>query len=171
VNFGDQQTTVFPGLERVGFSYLLGMLLCRLWRARPNLIRVSPLVPVVLLCGILISPAPNVTEFAFDVFAVFVAFPLVLVLGVYSVPHPRWRRMSSLLGTSSYAVYVIHFPALLFFDEAWVKFTGHGVGDQAAVSLPIYLIVVIGGSLLLDRYYDVPVRERLRRLVRGRAER
>lgn len=161
LNLGDTDQTTLSGLLRVGFSYTVGMLVCRLWQARPQRIRVSPLLPVALLLAVLLFPATGLPTAAMDICSVLILTPTILILAVYSDLPSRWARKSSLIGTMSYAVYAIHMPLLRLFNAGWLAVT-HGAAANPGPALALYFGLLLLIAFLLDRFYDIPIRAWLR---------
>ncbi len=164
VNFGFQQKATLLGPIRITYSYLLGALVCRLWRHKPEMLRVPPAVPVGLLLLLLTVPAGSLSHRVFDLLATLVGLPCILLLAVYSQPAVRWRSVTSMMGTTSYATYAVHLPLLFLFHGAWPRLTHRTATANPYLAFSVYLILVLGLSLLLNRFYDVPVRSRLRAL-------
>jgi peptidoglycan/LPS O-acetylase OafA/YrhL len=168
VNFGAKETDVYWGLLRVSFSYLVGMLLCRLWQAFPHAARIPSSLGAILLLGLLWFPLNPAHVLRADLAAVCVGCPVILLLGAYAVPHPHVRRFSTLLGKSSYAMYAIHAPFLALANWACVVFLHQTLGKHEKRSAVAVICILVPLSLLLERFYDIPVRAVLRERTRRR---
>ncbi|WP_232495433.1 acyltransferase family protein [Novosphingobium kaempferiae] len=98
-------------VSRIGFSFALGIVLCRsklLWRAR------LPKIPVhwlLLGCLGLLSPFPfGAWRMAYDLMFVTVASPLLVMLGTSATIPSRLKGCVVGLGLLSYPLYAVHAP-------------------------------------------------------------
>ena len=89
---------------------------------------------------------------------VLVALPALVYLGALVEPGLLLRRSFGLLGAASYAIYVIHWPVILLLHSR------EGFSLSRFAGGCVLLLGLLGASLLLDRYWDVPLRRYLRRL-------
>lgn len=144
-----------PALARVTYSFFLGVLVQRAGlRSR---LHVHPVILTgLLLCTFWASPTES-WRTLFDLAAILVFFPAVLVLGVSMEPSPRLEPAALVAGQLSYAIYVLHIPLLsLATAFALPKSPANGI---------LLLCGVMLASYLADRFYDGPLR---RTLVRAR---
>ena len=167
LNLGANQDETWFGLLRVAFSYLAGMLVYRVWSGR-TWPAVTSISSAGLLCLLLIVPVRPMWEPAYDLFAVVCAFPAVVLLGARAEPHPRWRRGSTLLGQTSYGIYVLHVPLLFFFGALWRRMTHRTLAMTPLAGQLVFLALVTGVATLLNEWYDEPVRAKLRARLAGR---
>ena len=141
------------GWARVGFSFPMGILLHRLWAAgRLGAVqsRLTPwLLPLALVLVAL--PVPGLPVL-YDLAAVLVLFPLLVVLGANATSA---GRASALLGRLSYGIYVLHGPILLMFKTL----------EPQGLALPLRLgwyglaaILAIAAAALAERWIDRPAR-------------
>lgn len=112
-------------VSRIGFSFILGILLCRsksLWRAR------LPKIPVhwlLLACLGLLSPYPfGAWRMAYDLLFVTVASPLLVMLGVNATISRSLQGFAMGLGLLSYPLYAVHAP-VKHVIEAAIPNAGH----------------------------------------------
>jgi peptidoglycan/LPS O-acetylase OafA/YrhL len=162
VNAGPYWNDIAGGFARVLFSFAAGVLVYRLWghiklQPRPP----SWLVAVALLL-VLTLPMPRQV---FDPIAVLILMPALVLAGASCGSAGRvsaWIQRQ--LGAASYAVYVLHFPVILVTDYLFVS-TGFlrrlGVIHPSIVTTPLTVVLVVGLALLLDWFYDRPLRRRL----------
>ncbi len=163
MGFGVETSSIGLGFVRVAFSYSLGCLLFRLWIRSSRRFRLPPsLCGLALLAALfapLASPLPTLVDFAI----VGLLFPAILMAGASAASGPRMTRVAEVLGTSSYAIYVLHAPVGLFFEQAWRLALHRTMEAVAPWSGLIYVVLLFLLAVWLDRVYDVPARQWLRR--------
>jgi peptidoglycan/LPS O-acetylase OafA/YrhL len=84
--------------------------------------------------------------------------PAIVYAGAFNEPGTLLRRTCGILGVASYAIYVLHFSVSIALKQAW----------RASVAFEpwsgyLLLVGLIALSLPVDAFYDVPVRQLLRR--------
>jgi peptidoglycan/LPS O-acetylase OafA/YrhL len=121
----------------------------------------------VVIVGIAITGWPEGELRAiWDAVCVLVVFPLVVYCGTLMDPGPRLRRIATLLGLTSYAVYVLHSPLSSLLNSATRHFAGGAGGGIGAPYLGVVvLVVLLTGCWLVDRHVDMPIRRQLNRIV------
>jgi peptidoglycan/LPS O-acetylase OafA/YrhL len=144
------------GWARVGFSFPLGILLHRLWAAG----RLSGLTsgmtlwiaPVALL---MIALPPMGLTPLYDLAAVTVLFPLLLILCANAAVGVRGAAVNAVMGRLSYGLYVLHGPILVAFR----------VLEPQGLSMPLRLgwyglaaACAIAAAALAERWIDRPAR-------------
>jgi peptidoglycan/LPS O-acetylase OafA/YrhL len=86
-----------------------------------------------------------------------VVFPLIVYHGTLIDPGLRLSRIATVLGVTSYAVYVSQSPLSAILNSATRLFVG-GIGGAGAPYLGVaVLAVLLTGCWLIDRYIDMPV--------------
>lgn len=157
------QPWVFP---RVAVSFLLGVLLLRVHRrgvlvgARPR-----PWVGLLLVLSfVALSKYSRLTPL-FDAFAVLIAFPVLLLLAAGSPS--GLPRLAALSGAISYPLYVLHVPLLHGIEHGLKR---SGVPLNWPVGLCVLALLLLA-SYAAQRFYDEPVRARLRARYGGRGHR
>jgi peptidoglycan/LPS O-acetylase OafA/YrhL len=141
---------------RVGFSFFLGVMLYRTPGPNPKRAMPLALTPAIfaVLAAVLLAPAAP--RWAYDLWAIFAVFPVLLVLAVNADPGgSRLRAVCLLLGRLSYSIYVIHLPIFLLvyeliFDKSGLP--GRTFGMIASLAAVLLL------SWVLATFYDQPVR-------------
>ena len=166
LNLGAVKGEVLTGLVRAAFSYTFGMLLLDLWREGRLRRFGSALASTVLLLVVLLSPLAARANAIADLAAVFVVFPSVLILAANTQTSQRFAPLMSLLGTTSYALYVLHVPMYAIFSTLWGALLHSKTADHAPLSGVVYLLFLLAVCYVLDRFYDLPVRRYLRRYTR-----
>ncbi len=150
-DYGGFWRTLPHGLLRVGFAFSCGVLMYRL-RANAGLPQVTSraawLLPAALVLVAVVVPVPGQIA---ELLAMLVALPGLLWLATkWEVPQTRF---AAVLSDMSYPLYCIHVPLLML---AWNLKLPNGPTWAALIAL----------SMLLDRWWDRPVR----RIMRGVAE-
>jgi peptidoglycan/LPS O-acetylase OafA/YrhL len=156
----------FPaGLFRVSFSFFMGVLLCRAYKARPVVVKglLGTLLPWIVLSGIafILTRAPeNNIRPIFDLAVVALVFPYIVALALVAEPSYRAGQFFRFVGAISYAVYVLHAPLGAFALEI----LGQDVVMKAAPGVGLaFMVALVALCWSLDRFYDAP----LRRLLLG----
>jgi peptidoglycan/LPS O-acetylase OafA/YrhL len=154
-DLGWGRSTYIGGLARAAFGFFLGVLL---WRYRPS-IRTSSLMSFLsfaALVGVLCQPFVG---WALDVFSILVAFPIILYVAA-GAGMVQQAAIFNVLGNLSYPLYATHLPILMLITESLRKSLDYPIGYS------IYLLTmpIIAGSILLDKYYDIPIRRWLDRI-------
>lgn len=159
---GEAWSSILGGFPRVGYSFFLGVLLQRFRRgeAGPGW---SPWIAAAGIAGVLLMNDLPGGSMA-DVLTVLFIFPAILWL--VAEREPRLGRIAQGLGALSYPLYVVHVPVISIITRGIVFFGGKPEPLAPWLGLAtIALLTVL--SLLLERFYDRPLRGRLARL-RGR---
>jgi len=154
-------------LARVFFSFPMGVLLFRAFHdPAPRAWLAGALIALAMVAGgtALIAPGPLHIELPM----ILLVFPIVTGLAaMVDVPRP-WTAICGFLGTTSYALYVIHQPASVLF-EAFAKRAFPPFLPIVPVGGYALIVLLLPACWLLDRYYDGPVRRGLvARHVRSR---
>ncbi len=150
------------GLTRTVFGFCVGVLIARHLpvRRRQNDFAVLLIVAVV---GIAIAGAPQPAARAYwDAACVLIVFPSIVCLAALIEPGSKLRAIATFLGGTSYAVYLFHTPVASILNSL-TRFLNAGSGAPY-LGLAV-LACLLGGSWLIDRYFDMPVRRRLGRLI------
>jgi peptidoglycan/LPS O-acetylase OafA/YrhL len=146
------------GIARALFSFPLGMLIWR-WvrvdgRRESHLAFAVFTIVAALLCA---YPHDSYRK-SYELGAIFVAFPILIVAGIMFEP-PRWFRPYALwLGDISYAVYAIHWPLI-----AATGFVFEKAGLARLGGLVVFLAICTVGGMAAHFAFDVPVRNLLSR--------
>jgi peptidoglycan/LPS O-acetylase OafA/YrhL len=101
-----------------------------------------------------------------DASCVLVVFPLLVWCGTLVDPGPQLRKVATFLGLTSYAVYVVHSPLSSILNSVTRHFShGTGAGVSLPYSGIAVLAVLLTGCWMVDRFVDMPIRSRLSRIV------
>jgi len=97
--------------------------------------------------------------------AVLVIFFGLLIFGAAQDGHFAYRMLSArplvFLGQASYAIYALHEPVALWWDE--IGPAVHGVKLPPALDFLLYGAILVGAAALCYRYLETPLRRRIRR--------
>lgn len=163
IDVGVQRHDVFLIVPRVVFPYVLGSILYRKW---PNGLpgpRISPFLCGAALVGILMVPTFTGHDAWYDFFIAFFIWPLLLLVSAKAVVGPAMGHVFKLLGAISYTLYVLHIPLENFYLFLWPRLF-HGEPAQFTPWAGIlFMILAVTASVVADKYYDIPVRNYLRR--------
>lgn len=151
-------------LSRVFFEFLLGMLLCRLWK----MIRL--VVPwLLLITGIGIFATQLGRGAAHDVAVVF-CFAALILAGAYGgnwIAYVLGFRWAVSLGAISYSLYMVHVPVAMTAGKL-VSALGARYALPGAVQLFGLASVAVITAAGMYRLVEVPARRRLLDLVEQR---
>jgi peptidoglycan/LPS O-acetylase OafA/YrhL len=163
IDQGSTASTFLVGVARTVLGFSLGVLISRHLRGavshKNNLhfLAIGGAVAVLLAGG-----AVGVSRALWDAACVLALFPLLVWRAALVNPGPRLQNVATFLGVTSYAIYILHVPLSSGVDSATRQLSNH-VGGLA--SAPLVGFVVLGlllvGTWLVDRYFDVPIRQRL----------
>lgn len=162
----DWQAT-WIGFARVAYSFPVGILLYRYHDRLPRIATSAWLVLLALasLLAFQLPPAwhaPELANIAYLDLTVLFLLPALVAVAVNSEPQPRWIATFSVLGVTSYAIYVLHPPLLVAID--WIADKLHiRYGNATPWAGFIILAMIFFGAWLADRVYDKPVRAWLMR--------
>jgi peptidoglycan/LPS O-acetylase OafA/YrhL len=148
-------TATLPfGIARVGFSFLAGILICRL-RHRLRVPRLHWSVSIALVGLLLALPVPEDAHWIYDPVCVIVLFPALILAGAASAPvNPRLVQVFAWMGGASYALYAIHMPfaeIAEYLGETYSKIPHRVFG----IGLMIVSVVL---AFALDQLFDIPFR-------------
>jgi peptidoglycan/LPS O-acetylase OafA/YrhL len=142
------------GMARVGFSFLAGVLICRL-RHRVPIPKLHWSIAVPAVGVLLLMPVPKDVRWIYDAACVIVAFPALILAGAQS--QPTGKRLLTLfawMGGASYALYAIHAP--LAAVSQFMAETNPEI-PYRVWSLPFF-VAAMALAFVLDRAFDAPFR-------------
>ncbi|MFO3706431.1 acyltransferase family protein [Xanthomonas codiaei] len=150
---------------RLAYPFTVGLLVYRthhkLAHIRLGLIPLS-IIMTGLFCFPSLGEVGGVKLSAlYDLFCVSVMFPTILLLGIHSEP-AGWRaEMARWFGRISYPLYITHFPmAFVFLNYTVSQKPSPPMALAAGVATFVAMVVF---ALAILRYFDEPVRARLRK--------
>ena len=144
--------SIITGLARATFGIFSGLLLHRHHANLLRFVNISPLVAYVLVAIVLTSPSLGGLDWLIDSLAVMVVFPLAVIIASQS-DKSKLAGVFTILGAASYPMYVLHQPlgSLFYFKGL--------AGQYAPISGIVFVVLMIGISVLVDKFYDTPVRK------------
>ncbi len=160
LNLGYQAHRLWVGVARVSFSFSLGVVIFRFYRAgRLPVVVLGPMPVMAGACALLLLPSLGNLPGLFAAAVVLVGFPTLMIAAVQArAPGPRLARMFGLSGEISYPLYAIHGPLIVglmmaskFWNWPLPALQPWGVG---LVIAPALAVLALGVS----RAYDQPVR-------------
>lgn len=143
------------GFSRSVFGIFFGLLLHRyhVFFERRLGKFISPWFVFVVIAIILSSPQTERYNWIIDVMSLAVVFPLC-VLFASQRKSTRLESMLLMLGSASYPIYVLHIPvAVLLY-----RVQNDAVETFAPVSGIALVVILIALSVLVEKYYDIPIR-------------
>jgi len=148
------------GVARVMASFFGGVLLARVYaKHKPSFATPSWLI-LAIMAALLFAPLTGFASRPYEMFCVLVAFPALIYMGASGKSRRPW--IGARLGDASYALYVIHIPALYFIG---LGLTHAHIRPTPAIALPA-LIVLTVLAYAVDRLFDAPVRRWLSNALR-----
>ncbi len=131
-----------PGLVRTCYSFLIGVILFRLYQRKGAARHNTPMA--WLLVGLLLLQTSAIPQYRVvsDLISVGVVIPLIVWLGAHwEVPA---KRFAAWLGGISFPLYCLHAPLVAF-------------AHAGPLVMTALLIAMLGVATLVDRYYDRPI--------------
>jgi peptidoglycan/LPS O-acetylase OafA/YrhL len=145
------------GVPRVLFSFTAGLAIYRLHRRWPPRLRVPAWAPMALLPVLLWV---KVDPVVYPLVCVIGVFPVLVLAAIETRPAPGAVRVFTWLGLASYPLYALHKPA----GEIVTWLLRHHAPQTLSWTVWIgapYLVVLAAACLLVERFYDRPVRRGL----------
>jgi len=161
------------GFARVGVSFFGGVLLFRLVGSPKKVTgRITwwAIAPALLLPIIVMPEVSKELSPWLSLFTVLIVSPLVMWWASQMNP-PRWLwKPFAMLGSMSYAMYILHYPIFLAMQRVAWKFP-----ELSTIWAPWSGIVILAFVFVLavtmERFYDVPVRTWINRKLKAREKR
>jgi peptidoglycan/LPS O-acetylase OafA/YrhL len=169
LDLGPRQSGFGLGFARVAFSFFLGVLLCRLYRARLRTVTTDriywalPVIVTIALITILNSPFSWMRKEGFHLFAISVCFPAIVYCGAVARLPRSFARLATALGELSYPLYLLHAPLVsLLKARHIIQFAAaHAVLAHCIVLCLILILVFV--SWRIGESVDLPIRRALTR--------
>lgn len=170
IDVGWSQSNAWGGFGRVGFAFFSGVAAHRLWAAGALPWLRLPAWGAAVAVLAMFHFAPHHPA-AWDTSLVLVAMPALVLASARGEPPPWLARPFAVAGVASYAVYVLTNPVDQWVETLlpWSRVNSFaGTGSLGAV---VMVGAILALALVLDRWYDVPVRRWLTRRWRATVRR
>jgi peptidoglycan/LPS O-acetylase OafA/YrhL len=110
------------------------------------------------------------TEFlpALELLSVAVLFPALLIVACQTTPVPWISKICDITGNASYPVYLLQTPFFFCFaalPELLLHMKAKDFGPYIGIALIVCTFLC---ATWVDRYYELPIRNRLKRFWNGR---
>jgi peptidoglycan/LPS O-acetylase OafA/YrhL len=149
------------GVARAMFGFFLGVCLYRYPSLVPQALTkyLSPWLGLLLVAVALMIPSAGALDPIIDLSVVIGIFPLAVVIASRREPL-KLKPLLLVLGSASYPIYVLHKPIGAIVD--------HASPDRIAAFAPVTGIILVAGlvwlCLVVEKYFDIPIRRRLTRI-------
>ncbi|MDD2877774.1 MAG: acyltransferase [Acidiphilium sp.] len=146
----------YLGGARVLFPFVLGIVMSRYLLSHTTY---SQWAHATWLPLVAILFAPAFMGGYYDIVAVLLIFPLILLVAAHAGTNrffdPLWRQ----LGIISYPLYVLQYPFVVVLSN--VAKAHHLAGFALATMVLLTMLIIITVATLASRFYDIPVRKYL----------
>lgn len=168
LNFGARWSNLPFGIYRALFGYIAGILLYSLYKNSQRVVPYGAFVSLALLVGVMATRVPSGWGVLFDLGAVFIVFPSIILIGAAGTVSKRLLPAAVFLGQISYGIYVLHVPLLGIFSRVWFHCFHQHVEQDVPIAGVAYLFCVMLITYAVDRVYDLPIRGYLHRKLSRR---
>jgi len=153
------------GFIRVAYSFLAGVATYRVYAAQ-QLAWLRRLPSLAIIISLLICLSAG--YLAIELIIVIFIFPILVLAGAYSLVPGSIRNLCLWLGTVSYPLYLLHFPLLRVWERVIIR--SSSLSDSGIYMTEIgFLAFAMAFSALILKFYDIPVRRTLAKLVLNRS--
>lgn len=161
----DDSTQLKIGFIRLAFPFLAGLLLARIGKLRytKNAFLSAALLLVVLFSVPRLGDADSLwLNGLYECFCLIIMFPFIIWLGAGGkVQGYKASKVCKFLGDISYPIYITHFP-IAYVYMAWVTNNNLTLEQSWHYGL-LVVIAAVATAYLAMRFYDLPIREWLRK--------
>jgi peptidoglycan/LPS O-acetylase OafA/YrhL len=168
LDLGPTWQNFWGGFARVSFSFFAGVLMFRL-QGSPKKVSGAVtwwvLAPAPLL---LLAALPNASrEFwpALRLFTVIIVSPAVMWWASRMIPPRALWKTFAMLGSMSYAMYILHYPIFLAMQRVAWKFPVLSTEWAPWTGMAILAFVFVF-AVAIERFYDVPLRAWINRKLK-----
>lgn len=154
------------GFVRCALSFCIGILIYMATKGR-SLVIAAPNLLFVALCliiagSLLWSPSRQVTP-TYDMAFILLISPMCILLGSIIMLEGWVVRICTVLGVTSYALYVTHYPMIKVSVILLDRIDGIAYREHLTLIAICYTLIFASISYALDYFYDFPVRRWLGR--------
>ena len=160
----DDLTQLRIGFTRLAFPFLAGLLLARIGKLRytKNAFLYASLLLVVFLSIPHLGGDNNIWNRLFECFCLIILFPFIIWLGAGGKVHgKKASKVCKFLGDISYPIYITHFP-IVYVYMAWVTNNELTLEQSWSCGLLVVVVAIVVAYVTM-RFYDLPVRDWLRK--------
>ena len=178
LDVGARQAGFGLGFARVAFSFVVGVLLCRLYRFRAHSRSTNtdthrthwllPLAITLALIAILNSPFSWMRTEAFRITAIALCFPAMVYYGAVSRLPRAFARPSTVLGELSYPLYLLHQPFVSMMTARRLSQFLASHPTLIAWFGPCLIAILALLSWWVGERVDLPIRRALTRLYNSK---
>lgn len=162
----DDPTQLRIGFTRLAFPFLAGLLLARIGKlkfTKHAFFTASALLVVLLSVPHLGDSEHLWKNGLYECFCILIMFPVIIWLGAGGkVEGKKASKLCKFLGDISYPIYITHFP-LVYIYMAKVTNGNYTLEESWPYGL-LTVIVSIALAYGSMRFFDIPIRERLRKM-------
>ena len=113
------------GIARAGYSFFMGVLLRRIWKPERSF-SLSYLWLIAIFLIVISVPLHGGAKACYDLAVVMAVFPaLIFVAASIRDGNAQINVTGRCIGSASYGLYAIHFPAIWLFATLFPRFYGH----------------------------------------------
>ncbi len=153
------------GFTRLAFPFLAGLLLARVGKLKYNshaFLFASVLLVVLLAIPRVGGPDQNWMNGLYECFCIMIMFPFIVWMGAGGkVTGKKASKVCKFLGDISYPIYITHYP-LAYIYMAYVV-NGNRTMEETWPYGLLTIVAAIAVAYLSMRFFDLPVREWLRK--------
>jgi peptidoglycan/LPS O-acetylase OafA/YrhL len=160
LDVGAEVAGFWHGFGRVFSGFAMGLLLYQVWVSGKFNGPYFGLLPLGIICFVLFAMPVKVTPLIY--LLCLVAFSFVVLAGARLDTVGRELKWCAFLGGLSYPVYLLHGPIVSALAGAAKKLNQSPLAEGAIVLLASLIITTLAAMACL-KYFDIPVREWLRR--------
>ncbi|MCD8194055.1 MAG: acyltransferase [Tannerellaceae bacterium] len=153
------------GFTRLAFPFLAGLLMarvCKLTYIKNAFFLAGALLVVVLAVPRIGGYEHGWLNGLYECFCLFIMFPLIIWIGAGGkVTGKKASAWCTFLGDISYPIYITHFP-LMYIYMAYVTNNNYTLAESwpyGLLAVAVSILVAYG----LMKFFDIPVREKLRK--------
>jgi len=149
------------GFPRVFYSFTAGLLIARIRETLPFATRFTNLGTLLMLSFVVILLGTAITGYTqlYDLVVVLLIFPALVLASSFVEPSldSKCANIYGAMGQASYGIYILQISVIWICSFIFVKYS-----NTTMMPGVLTIIILVAASLLIDRYYDQPVRRWLK---------
>lgn len=149
------------GFPRVFYSFTAGLLIARIRDKLQFATRFTNLGALMVLSFVVLLLGTAITSYTqlYDLVIVLLIFPILILAASFVEPslNSRLAGIFGAMGQASYAIYILQISVIWVCSFIFVKYR-----NTTMIPGVLTIIILVAASLLIDRYYDQPVRRWLK---------